>query len=537
MKSPYLSAILLAGFLSFSISSCTSEDQPASVEGQKAQVSFAIVMPEGVQSKAVTAENPLGDTPWKSYTQCMSQFDKDGKPIPSNPDFPIVANMNITRSEDGTGPANLDVKVNIIKRTNGSYVTDPITVDADKTYTINSITITDDTNLSQVYFSGVTSGASFAPYVSQTLPQTFTVAAFTKPIIDVWVLCARGFEPEKFGKPKFDINRVEVSCFPIFIDVCDIYGEDFVASGSIALQKLDKPSKPEIADFTSGKVIDNLASGSISYLCFADNLDKADTEEWYLITVTYKDPNGSGTITHQEIVTLETLKKYKTSPRWNGTYNYLDILICGTNWCLFNCENIPNDCSSKFFEGFEDVNKPADLVAKGWSGFAGSESIVPGGVPSSGKYMLAAGTDNKGQDKYTWTTGKFQYVTGDKISMDLNAFIKFDDWDNSNTKADDTDPGHDGGYVTVKVSLLNTTDNNVTEFGTASFKVTKHNSGTWLQDKPVLVSEKNIPSGCYKMILETTLPGYGWAIDPKTGEAKHWYDVFNFGIDNIQNNQ
>lgn len=356
MKSQCLSAILLAGFLTFSISSCTSEDQPASVEGQTAQVSFAIMMPEGLQSKAVTAENPLGDTPWKSYTQCMSQFDKDGKPIPSNPDFPIVANMNITRSEDGTGSANLDIKVNIIKRTNGSYVTDPITVDAGKTYTINSITITDDTNLSQVYFSGVTSGALFAPYVSQTLPQTFTVAAFTKPIIDVWVLCARGFE---------------------------------------------------------------------------------------------------------------------------------------------------------------DVNKPEDLVAKGWSGFTGSESIVPGGIPSSGKYMLAAGTNNIGQDKYTWTTGKFQYVTGDKISMDLNAFIKFDDWDNSNTKADDKDPGHDGGYVTVKVS----------------------NSSIWLQDKPVLVSEKSIPSGCYKMILETTLPGFGWAIDPKTGEAKHWYDVFNFGIDNIQNNQ
>ncbi|MGL5561006.1 MAG: hypothetical protein ACRDCN_00080, partial [Tannerellaceae bacterium] len=524
MKYEYLSAIFLAGFLTFSINSCTSEDQPASIKGQTTQVSFAIMMPEGIQSKATT-ESSLGDTPWKSYTQCMSQFDKDGKPIPSNPDFPIVANMNITRSEDGTGPADLNVKVNIIKRADGSYVTDPITVDAGKTYTINTLTITDDTNLSLVYFSGVASGAAFAPYVSQTLPQTFNVAAYTKPTIDVWVLCARGFEPEKFGKPKFDINRVEVSCIPIFVDVCDSVGEDFVASGSIALQKLDQATEPAITDFTSGKVIDNLTSGYISYLCFADNLDKADNEEWYLITVTYKDPNGDGNITQQEVVTLEALKKYKTSSSWNATYNYLDILICGNTFCLFRCENTPNDCSSKFFEGFEDVNSPADLAAKGWSGFSGSESIVPGGVPTSGKYMLAAGTDNKGDDNYNWITGKFQYVTGDKISMDLNAFIKFDDWDNSNTKADDKDPGHDGGYVTVKINLISTTDNSVTEFGTASFKITKHNSGTWLQDKPVLVSAKPIPTGCYKMELEITLPGYGWAIDPQTGEAKHWYDV------------
>ncbi|MGL5563143.1 MAG: hypothetical protein ACRDCN_11055 [Tannerellaceae bacterium] len=518
MKNRYISSIFFASLLSFGLASCSSEDQPAQVGEETAQVSFAIVMPEGIQSKAQT-DNPLGETPWKDYTQCMSQFDEDGKPIPSDPNFPIVANMNITRTGTGTGPAILDVKVNIVKRADGSYVTDPVTVDAGKTYTINTLTITDATALSTVYFSGVDAGANFAPYVSQTLPQSFTAAAFTKPIVDVWVLCARGIEPEKFGKPKFHINRVEVSCIPIFIDVCDKYGEDFVAEGSISLQKLDKATEPAISEFTGDKVTDNLASGSISYLCFADNLDKADSTEWFLLTVVYKDPNGTGNLTLQEVVSLEALKKYEASPSWNSTYNFLDILICGQTFCIFRCDT---GCNGAFFEGFEDVDNTADLIAKGWSGFKGDEAIVPGGIPSSGKYMLAAGTDNKGNDTYAWTTGEFKYTTGEKIYMDLNAKIKQDKWHLI------CDPAHKG-TVTVKISLIKKGTTTPVEFGTVSFDVNKGSAGTWMQSQTNAASTQQFETGCYQMLIEPTLPGY------KDNCGYHWYDIFNFGIDNIKN--
>lgn len=519
MKNRYISSIFFASLLSFGLASCSSQDEPTTVEEQTAQVSFAIVMPEGIQSKAIK-DNPLGDTPWKDYTQCMSGFDTlTGKPIPSDPNFPIVANMLIDRTGPGTGPQSLNVKVNIVKRSDGSYVTDPVTVDAGKTYTIKTLTITDDTNLSQVYFSGVDAGANFAPYVSQTLPQTFTAAAFTKPLIDVWVLCARGFEPEKFGKPKFDINRVEVSCVPIFIDVCDRYGEDFVAEGTISLQKKDKATEPAPAEFTGGKVTDNLASGVISYLCFADDLDKADSTEWFLITVTYKDPNGAGNLTRTEVVSLDQLKKYKESPSWNGTYKFLDVLICGETFCIFDCAP---KCEGAFYEGFETVNNTTDLVAKGWSGFSGGESIVAGGVPNSGKYMLAAGTNNKGNDSYSWKTGEFKYTKGHKIYMHLNAEIKQDQWHLY------CDPAHQG-TVTVKISLIKKGETTPVHFGTASFNVNKGNSGQWLQNQTSVPTTQQFETGCYQMLIEPTLPG--WKDDCKL----HWYDVFNFGIDNIEN--
>lgn len=340
MKTRYFSAMLIAGFVLLGLASCSNEDQPTQVEEQTAQVSFSMVMPEGVLSKAV--DSNLGDTPWKSYTQCMTQFDDKGQPIPSNPNFPLVANMEMVRTSSGVGPSPLIVKVNIVKRSDGSYVTDPVTVDADKEYTIQNITITDAANLSQVYFSGVQNTALFAPYVSQTLPQTFTVPAFTKPIIDVWVLCARGFEPEKFGKPKFDINRVEVSCIPIFVDVCDRVGEDFVAEGVISLQKINKTTSPVAADFANaGKVTDNLASGSISYLCFADDLDQADANEWFLISITYKNPDTGINTTVSEIVSLDKMKAYKSLKAWNDTYDFLDVLICG-DFCIFNCNTQEN---------------------------------------------------------------------------------------------------------------------------------------------------------------------------------------------------
>lgn len=517
MKTNYICLLFFASLLTLGLASCSSEDQPTSVEGQTAQVRFAIVMPEGIQSKAAT-DNPLGDIPWKDYTQCISQFDKDGKPIPSDPEFPIIADMQLIRTGEGTGANPLYIKVKIVKRTDGSYVTDPITVDAGKTYTIETITITDNTNLSQVYFSGVDAGANFAPYISQTLPQTFSVEAFTKPIIDVWVLCARGFEPENFGKPKFGINGVEVSCIPVFFDVCDNIGEDFVAVGSISLQKLDQDAKPIPSEFTGGKVTDNLESGKISYLCFGDYLDREDSKEWFLITTTYKLPNDTTTLIHQDVVNLTEIKNYKTNPNWNATYNFLDIDICGQTWCLFSC---PTACETALFEGFENINELSDLENKGWSGFNGDETIANGGAEGSNKYMLAAGTDNKGKDSYCWKTGEFKYTTGEKIYMHLNAFIKQDRWHLFT-------PDHKG-EIFVKISLIKKGETTPIEFGVTSFCVNKGNQGEWIQSQTCASANQPFETDCYQMLIETTLPGY------HQHYGFHWYDIYNFGIDNIEN--
>lgn len=324
---------------------CTNETIKDS-EGdnaETAEVSFILQIPAD-QTKAVG--DPLDDHPWVSeaYTSCAYGFDEYGVPVPTDIKT-LRAHVKLEKTLDKTpehpGEKKVEFTINLLSREDGTLVTEPITIDANTEYSITDFIVhgTEPFNPT-IYFSDVDENAPFAAYVEKTTPHKFTIPPFTKINMDFSVLCARGREPLAFGKPKFTLEREEAFCIPVFVDVCDKSGEDFVADGLVSVKKLMKAGKPVVADFASlAAVKDILNSGIISYLCFSDNIDRADAEEWFLIEISYKDPDdASQTIIKNEISSLDKIKQYATSKNWDKTYDFLDILICDNRFCIFNCD-------------------------------------------------------------------------------------------------------------------------------------------------------------------------------------------------------
>lgn len=75
-------------------------------------------------------------------------------------------------------------------------------------------------------------GGSFADYVDNALPQDFTLAAGTKPYINVDVLCYYARSEEAYGYVFFDITPVPVeNSYCVFVNYCD--GRDYPAHFNI----------------------------------------------------------------------------------------------------------------------------------------------------------------------------------------------------------------------------------------------------------------------------------------------------------------
>lgn len=341
MKGTNLCKLIGLGLL-LSSYACTNESVK-DISPQTVEVSFAVVTPDGSdQTKAVG--DPLKDRPWDDFITCANGFDEFGVPIQTEI-REMRAHIKLSKTIDPTpehpGQKEMEVIIKLISRENNLFITEPITVDANTEYTITDFLVhSPEENNPTVYFSGVKEGAELSPYVDHVLPYKFTTAAYEKQTFNFSVMCARGVEPARFGKPKFDINQVEVFCLPVFVDVCDQYGEDFVATGTVSIKKITQKEEPQYADFNDlTPVTDELKSGIISYLCFSDNLIENDAEEWFLIELSYQNPNNVDEIIRShEITSLQIVNRYCYMPAWNKDYHFFDITICKNDFCIFTCQ-------------------------------------------------------------------------------------------------------------------------------------------------------------------------------------------------------
>lgn len=337
-----LGPILTASLL---ILTACSNDDDKSGNVPTGQIEFEFVFPEGVNTKTKTTESFLGETPWLNFTSCTSGFDEQGIPIPTD-EKSLKAHIKLekknknVRTGASTSPDAIELELNIVIREDKTHVTEPITLDANTEYQLTDILVkgTDPLN-PLVHFSGVNEGSELAAHVTHTLPHTFTVLPFEKHHVEFPVLCARGLPSNAFGKPKFSIQDIEISCIPIFVDICNKDGESFVANGNLILKKLFSKEKPSMKDFERLQSVSySLQSGEISYLCFSDNLNHKDIYEWQLIEINYQDPDDSSkTNTISEIVSLDAIKNYQQLDTWNDAYKFLDISICNNKKCIFLC--------------------------------------------------------------------------------------------------------------------------------------------------------------------------------------------------------
>lgn len=338
MKVLFTKSILLSIIL-ITIS-CSNENEKR-VDEISAQVEFELVFPNATPvENSSSSTNEITQT---VYTACTNSIDEQGEPKPTNINR-LKAHIKLERKDKLTrnniGPDVLEQEVNIIMGKNNTYVTEPITLQANTEYLLTDIFVKGTDPLNPiVFFSGVNEGSQLAIYTSCTLPHSFSVLPLDKQVIEFPVICARGISSEAFGKPKFSIQNIDISCIPMFVDICNNLGESFIVNGNIILKKTFSTQKPKAADFNNLDAITlSLQSTEITYLCISDNLNLKDEQEWILIELNYQNPNNIiQTNTIQEIVSLDVIKNYQSLDSWDQTYKFFDVRISDNKKCIFTC--------------------------------------------------------------------------------------------------------------------------------------------------------------------------------------------------------
>ncbi|MGL4332695.1 MAG: hypothetical protein ACRCZQ_02725 [Bacteroidales bacterium] len=309
MKKKSLLSLFLALTMGlFLFNSCTSKDEAPQAE-EMASLSFELdagtIMP---QTKAVGDSVKL-----PGYDLCVS------------PNVPMKVLVKLSGIAT---PLDLDVKL-----FGSVYKTDPYELEA-KNYTVEYVTVYNPSNPSQVYYSGVMPGASFAPFIPAgylMTQQQFTLLKYTKPTIKLYVLCAKGFKATDFGMPKFEINRLEVTCFDLFFNVCSETGEHFVGAGTIKVWSNvnDQPGAVLYSDTFNGGTIVNgnpTTAGDIATLCFANNLEIPDLNESYFVQIIFDAPYAGYNVLQK--VTVADLIKFKQWKNWDPTMNAVHVTLC-----------------------------------------------------------------------------------------------------------------------------------------------------------------------------------------------------------------
>lgn len=135
-------------------------------------------------------------------------------------------------------------------------------------------------------------GGAYATNVDNPLPQLITLAAGTKPYINVDVLCYIPRSEEAYGYLFFDLNQVRIeNNYCIFVDFCwDETGRDYPAEFSVEVWSDDFDGTP-VALNNSGNTVTTGTWPSASVLCFA--LPEIAADELYYIRVTLEDYDGA----------------------------------------------------------------------------------------------------------------------------------------------------------------------------------------------------------------------------------------------------
>lgn len=213
-------------------------------------------------------------------------------------------------------------------------------------YTIQSVSVY---NGSTVYYAGVLVGAPLAQFIPANPiaaqvsylmgSQRFKLENYTKPTIILYVLCAQHQRATDFGMPKFQINRMEVTCLDIFFNVCDGNGEHQVGTGTITTYDKDPRQ--------GGKVLktDIFGSGNIGTFCFANDLTKDDASETYYLVITLTNYGGNQTRTFGATVNVADLLDYKEFSNWDANMNALHAVVdCDgiQTFCILSVEDNSN---------------------------------------------------------------------------------------------------------------------------------------------------------------------------------------------------
>lgn len=464
--------------------------------------------------------------------------------LPSDP----VAVPGVTLCNTDNVPLSVDIKltgpngvVNItaeeVKEFNGKYKTNPYELPAG-TYTVNAVTVY-NASTSTVIYSGVKTPSTFAAFVPAGYfmdQQTFTLAKYTKPTVPFYVLCAKDYNATDFGMPKFELNRIEVTCFDIFFNVCDKNGEHMVGVGTIKVY--DKENGALLyQDAFDGGVLDNegnpTSEGNIATLCFADDLTKNNATESYYIVVNFTNPdmlNSQHTFAGE--ATVEDLLKFEDSPSWSVSMNALHLIVCDddTPFCLLPGV-ICDECNGGLNEDFQNYADINDFYARsGWSAPSGQNEQLA--LTNLNKYILAISPadSDKNREYFKWTTKVFKHSPSHNIRF--NFFVK--------RVIVDGDPvtWHDCNDCSVpaivKVRLLDTNGNEL--LSRQKQLNLQGNESDWrLYESFKFPCDQVLVSQCAKAELSVSLKdgyAYNWC-HPLAGK-KGKYISYHFGIDNVK---
>lgn len=417
-----LLTLLLTSFVFYSCS--TKEDAPQSEETNPVTFEFDANM---VVSKTAPADPGYVAVP--GYELCKT------------PNVPMKVSIKLAEVAD---PIILDVK-----SFDGVYKTDPYELPANKTYTVSSVIVYNSVIPSQVIYSGVVSPSLLSTFVPGPTSgptsyfmgqQQFTVLPYTKPTVKLYVLCTKDYNATDFGMPKFEINRIEVTCFDLFFNVCTRTREHVVGQGTIEVYDQQGGKLLYSDDFNGGAVDQHgnpTSAGNLATICFGDDLTKDNATESYYIKVIFTNPDMlNPNHIFSGVATVEDLLKFKQSPRWDVSMNALHLLVCdeGT-FCLL--PRVICECSGPLWENFETYSDINDFYARsGWTkGFPTQDDELVSA--HSNKFILAvspADIDKLSAD-YKWTTAKFHYVQGHNVRFNFflkSTIMKSSMWDDVN---------------------------------------------------------------------------------------------------------
>lgn len=321
MKNIFKLILAVTGLLLYTGCS-TNEQQP--VDEQKSEVTFQFDAKALIDSKIASLTD--------GYEKCLDNINMNA----------LAVNITITGPENKTFtnvPVKLygsDFMTAPIELTPGTYTVTNVVVYSGNTPVYAGVVDDQDPNTPLPLF------ASFIPSGELMGNKKFTLLNYTKPTVTLYVLCAKYDSASSFGMPKFQLNFVEVTCFDMFIDVCDQNKIKIAGEGTVYLIPHGTPAVGDHPDYTKavykddfgGGVVENgkpVTAGNLATVCFPNNLQIPDNQETYDLVLVVKNSIHQKILTY--VLTVDELQKYKESEYWDSKLNIIHFQYC---------ENIPS---------------------------------------------------------------------------------------------------------------------------------------------------------------------------------------------------
>lgn len=506
-----IKSLLVAALGIFLYTSCSTNDQPVN-EDQSTQVTFQFDAKKMFESKAYTAI--------EGYKQCVGDLDVNTLAVDitlTGPENKILSNVPVKLFGDNLKTAPIELK-------SGTYTVTNVVVYSGGTPVYAGVV--DDQNPA----TPLPVFAAFIPTNELMGNKKFTLENYTKPTITLYVLCAQKEPASNFGMPKFELNFIEVTCFDIFVNVCDRYNEHIVGEGTVYLIPFGTPMNGSVPDYSKAVYHDNFnggtivngqptTAGDIATLCFPNNKQIADNLEKYDLVFVINNAIGQQIIT--QTVTVENLLKFKESDLWDESMNAIHVEYCGgIPFCIIpndNCGGTTTEGCDPFMkdkngvENFNSYNSDANLkLAWPWTIKNGALISViglqPTAITDGDDYVYVKGNQ---QGEVTWESKEFVFTQGNKITID--ASIR-----KLNSADQPGEPGGNSFDAWLKVQLVDKSGNKV-----GSDLKLKMQSDNNFAYKNYEFLRKNIGTGCYKMQI---------TLDMQSGKQER----FEFRMDNVK---